>query len=208
MLKSEASLPWCVTESMEIPRFLRADTHSVFLIMDFLNDSVDIQGLPKTEDVVLKPIERTYLTVIRIEWAISSSILLLISIVLVFSIRSLQHPKWVGLISAGWLLLTIGYLIFQSKSFARKAYALRDKDIISRSGWIVQRIRTCPFNRIQHSSVSTGFLERKYGLATLILYTAGTDDADIQISGLKEADAYAIKEWITQQITYEDQSGT
>jgi membrane protein YdbS with pleckstrin-like domain len=120
----------------------------------------------------------------------------------------LHQPKWIILICVGWLLLTAGYLLFQTKSFAQKAYALREKDIIYKSGWIVQRIRTCPFNRVQHSSVSTGFFERRYGLATLILYTAGTNDADIKISGLKEADAYAIKEWITQKITYEEQSGT
>jgi membrane protein YdbS with pleckstrin-like domain len=176
--------------------------------MDFLNGSVDIQVLPKVENVILTPIEKTYLTVIRIEWAISAGILLLISIVLIFSIRALQQPVWIVLIVAGWLVLTIGYSIFQAKSFAQKAYALRDKDIIYKSGWIVQRIHSCPFNRIQHSSVSMGFFERKFGLATLILYTAGTDDADIRVPGLKEGDAHAIKEWITQKIIDEEQSGT
>jgi membrane protein YdbS with pleckstrin-like domain len=119
----------------------------------------------------------------------------------------LQRPLWIILISAGWLFLTIAYSLYQARSFAQKAYALRARDIIYRSGWFVQKIRTCPFNRIQHSSVTMGFFERKYGLATLILYTAGTDDADIQVPGLKEADAYAIKEWITQKIIDEEQPG-
>lgn len=176
--------------------------------MDFLNGSVDIQFIPKAEDVVLTPIQEKYLTVLRIEWAISSAILLLIGIVLMFSIGALQQPFWITLITLTWILLTAGYLFFQTRSFAQYAYALRDKDVTYRSGWIIQKIRTCPFNRIQHSSVSTGFFERKYGLATLILYTAGTDDADIRIPGLKEADAYAIKEWITQRIIHEEQPGT
>lgn len=175
--------------------------------MDFLNDAVDTQVLPKVENIILTPIEKAYLTVVRIEWFITSAILLVISVVLIFSINRLQQPIWVFLIIVCWLLLSIGYTFFQSKSFASKAYALRDKDIIYRSGWFVQRTHTCPFNRIQHSSVSMSFFERKFGLATLILYTAGTDNADIQVPGLKEADAYAIKEWITQKIIHEDQPG-
>lgn len=172
--------------------------------MDFLNESVDIQVLPRSEDVILTPIEKSYLTVMRIEWAISSAILLSIGVILSLSIKSLQEPMWITLVFGGWLLLTLGYSLYQTKSFVQKAYALRDKDIIYRSGWIVRRIRTCPFNRIQHSSVSSSFFERKYGLATLILYTAGTDDADIQVPGLKETDASAIKEWITQKIIHEE----
>jgi len=176
--------------------------------MDFINDSFNIQHLPKAEEVQHTPIDKSYLTVLRIEWAISSSILIIIAIILTFFIKPIQEPIWISLIIVGWLLLTVGYAFFQTKAFSQKAYALRDKDVIYKSGWIVQKTRTCPFNRIQHSSVSTGFIERKYGLATLILYTAGTDDADLQIPGLKEVDAYAMKEWITQKIIHEDYRGT
>ena len=176
--------------------------------MDFTNEPFNIQHLPRVEEVPLTPIEKTYLTVIRIEWAVSSAVLLLIAVVLIFSIRSLQQPGWIVAIATTWIAITIGYAFVQTKSVARKAYALRDKDVIFRSGWIIQKISTCPFNRIQHSAVSTGLFERKYGLATLNLYTAGTDDADLQIPGLKEADAYTMKEWITQKIIHEDERGT
>ena len=173
--------------------------------MDFINESLDLESLPKVEEINLTPIEKDYLTVIRIEWSVAAAILLIIVVGLLVSVRPLQEIRYVLLISGGWLLITLGQFVLQSKSFARKAYALRDKDIIYRSGWIVQKIRTCPFNRIQHSSVNTGFFERKYGLATLVLYTAGTDDADLQIPGLKESTAYAMKEWITQKIVHEEQ---
>ncbi len=175
--------------------------------MDFLNESFDIQLLPKVEDVQLTPINRSYLTVIRIELAISSAFLFVTGIVLILTVKYLQQPIWMSSIAAGWFLLTFGYSFFQTRSFFQKAYSLRDKDVIYRSGWIVQKLRTCPFNRIQHSSVSTGLFERRYGLATLILYTAGTDDADLQIPGLKETDAYAMKEWIIQKIINEEQRG-
>ena len=176
--------------------------------MDFTNETFDIHLLPKAEDVPFTPVERSYLTVIRIEWSISSAILLAIAVILILSISSLQQPQWISLIAGGWIIVTLVYFFLQNKSFAKKAYALRNRDVIFRSGWIIQKIRTCPFNRIQHSSVNTGFFERRYGLATLILYTAGTDDADLQIPGLKESDAYAMKEWITQKISHEEQPGS
>lgn len=175
--------------------------------MDFTNDVFDISLLPKAEVVPFISIERSYLTVIRIEWSITAAILLVICSVLLFSIQPLQQPIWIAMIGSGWLLTTCFYFFAQQKAFSSKAYALRDKDLLYRSGWIVQKIRTCPFNRIQHSSVNTGFFERKYGLATLVLFTAGTDDADLSIPGLKEADAYAMKEWITQKIIHEEQPG-
>ena len=174
--------------------------------MDFTNDVFDAGLLPKAEHVPLIPIERSYLTVIRIEWSISAAILLIIAIALVLSIELLQGPLWMSIIFGGWLVLTATYFFVQQKGFYSKAYALRDKDLIFRSGWIVRKISTCPFNRIQHSSVNTGFFERRYGLATLALYTAGTNDADLRIPGLKEADAYAMKEWITQKIIHEEQT--
>lgn len=172
--------------------------------MDFLNEGFDISQLPRAEDVPFTRVERSYLTVIRIEWGIVSAVLLVIAIALIFSISRLQQALWISLIATGWLLITLFYFFVQNRSFSRKAYALRDKDVIYRSGWIVQKIRTCPFNRIQHSSVNTGFFERKYGLATLVLFSAGTNDADLQIPGLKESAAYAMKEWITQKIIHED----
>ncbi len=174
--------------------------------MDFINASFDIQLLPKAEQIPLTPVERSYLTVIRIEATISSAISLVIAVVLVFSIPPLHHPLWISLFAGCWLLITALFFFLQGKSFAQKAYRLRDKDLIYRSGWLIQRIRTCPFNRIQNSSVNTSFFERKYGLATLILYTAGAAGADLQIPGLKESDAYAMKEWITQKIIHEEQS--
>src|SRR5215211_1208345 len=104
--------------------------------MDFTNETFDTGLLPKAEDVPFTPVERSYLTVIRIEWAISSAILLVIGIILIVSIPVLQRPLWISLIAGAWILITLLYFFLQNKSFIQKAYALRDKDLIYRSGWI------------------------------------------------------------------------
>lgn len=175
--------------------------------MDFLNEPFDVESLPRAEEIKLIPIEKSYLTVLRIVWSLFSFILLVISLIIIISVPALHNFLWISFIVSIWLLITVVYFFIQKKSFQQKAYALREKDLLYRTGWLVQRLEGCPFNRIQHSSVNTGFLERKFGLASLVLFTAGTDAADLHIPGLKEADAYAMKEWITQKIIHEEQPG-
>ncbi len=171
--------------------------------MEFLNPPVNIELLPQIESTDLKPISPSFLKVLRIELLISSFIVLLIAVICIYFIKPLQKPLWIFLIAGTWILLAVMQWFIQQKSFYVMAYSVREKDILFRSGWIVRKIRTCPFNRIQHSSISSGPLERKYGLATLILYTAGTDDSDVRIAGLPATEAATLKEWINKKVTDE-----
>ena len=171
--------------------------------MEFLNPPVNIELLPQIGSTDLKPISPSFLKVLRIELLITSLILLIIAVVCIYFIKNLHQSRWIFVISGIWALLCVLQWFIQQKSFQVMAYAVREKDILFRSGWIVRKIRTCPFNRIQHSSISSGPLERKYGLATLILYTAGTDDSDVRIAGLPAAEAATLKEWINKKVTDE-----
>jgi membrane protein YdbS with pleckstrin-like domain len=171
--------------------------------MEFLNPPVNIGELPKIEEVELKPVSPSYLAVLRIELLISSIILLLIAVICIYFIRPLQQPRMILLIAVVWVLLVCFQFYVQQRSFSIMAYAIRDKDILFRRGWLVRKFRTCPFNRIQHSSISSGPLERRYGLSTLILYTAGTDDSDVRIAGLLASEALTLKEWINKKVTDE-----
>ena len=175
----------------------------VFSRMEFLNPPVNIELLPQIESAGLKPISPSFLKVLRIELLISSFIVLLIAGICIYFIKTLQKPLWIYLIAGIWVFLLALQWFIQQKSFHVMAFAVREKDILFRRGWIVRKIRTCPFNRIQHSSISSGPLERKYGLATLILYTAGTDDSDVRIAGLPAAEATTLKEWINKKVTDE-----
>ena len=171
--------------------------------MEFLNPPVDIELLPQIEKAELKPVSPYYLKILRIELLISSAIVLLIALGCIIFIKVLQQPLWILLIGTLWLGLAVMQWVIQQRAFRIMAYAVRERDILFRSGWIVRRIRTCPFNRIQHSSISTGPLERRYGLSTLILYTAGTDDSDVRIAGLPASEAQKLKEWINKKVTDE-----
>ena len=175
--------------------------------MDFLNDSVNLDQLPKVQQTELKKISPDYLKVLRIELLITSLIGLVVASAILFFVDSFQKPLWVVAVGSAWFFLSLLQYFIQQKGFEARGYAIRDRDIVYQSGWLIRKLRTCPFNRVQHSSVSSGPLERKFHLATLILYTAGNDASDLRISGLHESEAVMLKEWINKKLVDEQPEG-
>ena len=171
--------------------------------MEFLNADVHPTLLPQVESVDLNPVSPDYFKVVRISWAITSFILLVV-VALIFYFIEVLHQPWI--IATGvvlYILLCSFLYVWERNAFNNLGYAIREHDIIHRSGWLVTRLRTTPYNRIQHSNVVIGPLERKYNLASLILYTAGSDGADLKISGLTHDQAYQLKQWITEKVLHE-----
>jgi uncharacterized protein len=65
--------------------------------------------------------------------------------------------------------------------------------VIERGVW--WRSRTAlPRIRVQHSDVSQGPLQRRYGIATLKFYTAGSRYTKIELPGLEYDDAVALRD--------------
>lgn len=171
--------------------------------MDFINASVDVSTLPAFEEVVLQPVQPLYKKILRIEWMITTAVLVTIELVLLYFIGSLQQP-------AGWLTLTASVFFLSAihwisieKSFPWLAYAVRDKDVMFQKGWLNRSTRICPLNRIQNCTVQSGPLERKYRLASLIIYTAGAEGADLKIPGLQQQEADRLRHFILEKIHQE-----
>lgn len=74
------------------------------------------------------------------------------------------------------------------------SYRLSDQGIQIRRGVLWREVITVPRNRIQHTDVSQGPLERRFGLATLLVHTAGTEFARVALSGLENGRALAIRD--------------
>jgi membrane protein YdbS with pleckstrin-like domain len=167
--------------------------------MDFFsNETVELRSLPRAEEVALQPIEKSYWKVLQWEWMITWGVIILSVAVTILFTRQKDILLWM-LIAIPLLLFCILTYWLTHRSFTRKAYALRDKDIIYRTGWLIQRLSVCPFNRIQHCSINSGPFERKLGLASLSVYTAGTEGADIKIPGLREDTALALRDFIMKK---------
>lgn len=168
--------------------------------MEFTNLTIHPDQIPQAGAVTLQPIQFIYLKVLRMGWAIIFSGLLLVLAALFYFIDELHDPLPMGLAAVAYLLFVCGTLVIGTGSFKRKAYAIRQKDLLYQTGWLFQKTHMIPYDRIQHCIVNSGPLERRFGLATLSVFTAAGDDKDITLHGLNKADADAMKEWILQQI--------
>jgi membrane protein YdbS with pleckstrin-like domain len=63
-----------------------------------------------------------------------------------------------------------------------------------RRGRMWQREVLVPRSRVQHLDLERGPIERHYGLATIVVHTAGTRLQALRQSGLAEADAVALRD--------------
>ena len=172
--------------------------------MFFINSTINLSELPAAEEVVLKHVEKKYLSLLRVEWTLTTIVLLSIIAATLYFAKS-ANP-WHIIIPVVAVLLLTYYYIYQERAFNFLAYAVRDKDIISQKGWIIRSIKICPFNRVQNCTLNTGPLERKYGLASLSLYTAGSSGADMRINGLSLEEAETLRQFILNKINSEDVS--
>lgn len=168
--------------------------------MSFINAEVDIESLPAAEAVSLIPVNKKYIRILRIEWLMAAVFLIAVGSALIIFIPELHNTRWWLLIVLVILLLLGPYFLFQEKGVSYKGHAVRKRDVISQKGWLVRSTKICPFNRVQNCSISSGPLERRYGLATLTLYTAGTDGADMRIPGLEKEEAENLRQFILNKI--------
>ncbi len=67
-------------------------------------------------------------------------------------------------------------------------------------GLIFRSDTVVPFGRVQHIDVHQGPIERGYGLATLVLHTAGNHNASVALPGLGHDDALAMREAIRAHV--------
>jgi len=102
------------------------------------------------------------------------------------------------LLVGGWMLLSAALLAFVLSwppvRYRHTTYEVSDQGIRIRRGVIWRSVSSVPRSRVQHTDVAQGPIERTYGLATLIIYTAGTQHASIALEGLSHETALLIRD--------------
>lgn len=73
-------------------------------------------------------------------------------------------------------------------------YGIDETGIAIESGVLWRSRVALPRVRIQHTDVSQGPLERRYGIGTLKLYTAGSRHVRIELPGLNHEEALALRD--------------
>jgi len=167
---------------------------------EFSNNPIEIDQLPKFEEVQLKGLHPKYINVLLFNF-------LLLFILIIGGFSTLFYFKKDAFLNSTWILILVGILVFLAGlivftklSFNKKGYAFREHDTIYKSGLISETTTIIPFNRVQHVALHQGFISRKLGLASIELFTAGGSSSDLEIPGLLFADAQIIKNLVSKKI--------
>lgn len=83
-------------------------------------------------------------------------------------------------------------------SYRYTAWKLDEQGMGIRRGVLWRSEISVPKSRVQHTDVSRGPLQRAFGIATLVIHTAGTQNASVPLSGLSYEDALAIRDHLIE----------
>lgn len=165
---------------------------------EFTNRVVDGHQI-STEDLILTSLSPKYRQ-INLIWGACLSLILATIFSLVTSNIFFDFPeKAQALVIVGYALIvfiTFWSLIYHFFADPLKQYALREHDLNYQSGLIFRSLVSQPILRIQHIEIKRGPIERKAGLATLQVFSAGGISHTFNIPGLVYEEAVSLRQFI------------
>lgn len=167
-------------------------------MQDFTNEIIDIDQLPKYEEVTLTSPHPKYWNVM----VINICVIFLISglaLTTFLVLNKLIKPYLYPILIAYLIVLVVTFILYYL-SFKKRGFTLREKDVIYKKGIIAESTTVIPLNRIQHVALDEGLFSRFYGLATLQVYTASGISGHIFIAGIPIEKAKTIKEALVKRL--------
>ena len=148
-------------------------------------------------DGVLRQLDPNAIRVEQAAYGIFSAVVGVFLLMLL--LLSLFGRPWQIALTLALTIGVAGLLIWLSVrwpeiSYQYKFYRVDPQGIEIRRGVLWRRTIVVPKSRVQHTDVSQGPLQRRYALGTLVIYTAGTDHAKVDLSGLSHARAMRIRD--------------
>jgi membrane protein YdbS with pleckstrin-like domain len=117
--------------------------------------------------------------------------------------KLLEGPRWVTVACAVLAALALGVLVGVVRH-RRLGWKLDGLGFATRRGGLWRTETLVPVPRVQHLDLERGPLERRLGLATLVVHTAGTRMAAVKLPLLDLADAEALRTRLARQADLDD----
>lgn len=170
----------------------------------FVNPELPVALLPRVDHVDWQPLPRRYRTRLQAMRAL----VVVLACALAASLHWLPwltdapwREWWMSaLLAAGLAAWAAALLAWQAWVVARRGYALRERDILFKTGVFWQSVKAVPFSRVQHAVTGSTPLDRQFGLANLTVYTAGGGGGDLRIAGLERDTAERLRRHIVDRL--------
>ncbi len=158
----------------------------------FTNTTINIDEIPKIEEVIYTFIQKKYWKVIVINLLITFFVFAVIILSGYYFIEDFT-PTQLSSVFIVYIILFIISFVSSKISFKKKKYAFREHDVLFQNGVIATTLTIVPYNRIQHVALDEGWISRIFKLATIKMYTASGSSGDISIPGIEKDKAEEIK---------------
>ncbi len=168
------------------------------LMENFSNHSIDLNSLPKYQEVNFQGISKGYFYKVIIQTGIFMLFVIAGWTAMVYYEVNV-YTVWLSLAAI------VLYFLFRFwnawKLQQNYGYALRERDILYRRGFFINTTTVVPFNRIQHVSISRDLFDKLFDIASIQVFTAGGSGSDLSIPGLAPARARELKDALSVKIT-------
>lgn len=167
--------------------------------MLFENHQIDVSLLPRVNEVLFEPLEKNYLWATLLSRILTALFIWFPAFIVITATDSWGDSRIVIGFLIFWAVFSVYLIVMGWLGFSKKSYALRERDVIYKSGVLWKRKITIPFNRIQHSNIRQGPIDQLFDLASLNIFTAGGSSSDLTIPGLSPQTAQSLKDFILQK---------
>jgi membrane protein YdbS with pleckstrin-like domain len=159
---------------------------------------MDSDAVESIADGVDRKLDPRVIPLQRLLGWIPTVILGAISLVFVTTVWAASEILALGLLLVPLWLAFVGAVAWQFQrwpaiAYRFASYRIDELGIEIRRGVYWRTITNVPRSRVQHTDVSQGPLERRFGLGTLVIYTAGTAHSRVNLEGLDHEVARRIR---------------
>jgi membrane protein YdbS with pleckstrin-like domain len=127
---------------------------------------------------------------------------LLVAALFAVAVIGFENPEIGIWLMIGWFLLaglSVWLTIWRPPRLYRSwGYRIDARVLETRSGIVFRVLKLLPLSRLQHVDLQRGPIERMFGLASLVLHTAGTHEASIRIPGLDAGEARLLRDHLVE----------
>lgn len=147
-----------------------------------------------TDVVELKPLDKSALTVRRLRVLIGTGVVFVVlvaAVLLLLTLPDTPTSLWIG----PALVVVVGAASWwwEGVEYSRWAWRLTPDLFEVRRGVVFRRVNLVPRSRIQNVTTKAGPLQRRFGVLTLAVHTAGTRTKSVEILDIGAGHAEEIR---------------
>jgi uncharacterized protein len=164
---------------------------------------MDSDTVNSIADGVRRPVDPRWIPLRRVRGVVFTGVVAFASFMALVLPSVANGRVWLALVLPLWTV-AVAALVWQmlrwpAIAYRFTSYLVDDAGLEIARGVYWRTITNVPKSRIQHTDVSQGPLERKHGLGTLVVYTAGTQHSEVKLPGLEFATAQRIRAHLLPQ---------